>query len=565
MCLLLTTCVSTQPSITPEPSQSPIIIESEIPTIYSTLHERLGIPLDELLAMPDDALTQLIEQNAALLGLSINGTPSVQPASAQFTDAIRSATDFLLARYDSAIGLLEESPVLGKGNFYLTEDNALAAHALAVVGESETAAAIRATLKLYGHEKNGFIEVAWGEPVRWPPLHQAAHHEEPVIATVGDALIRNVAHDGPGYYYDWSAYANLAFMAAVNELNQGNREAAARLYSIQAGTFDGNGFADKAFWDREGVYETLGVAWGVYAGALLCAPVPDAMLAQLLAQQSPDTGGFHTHYSADANRLADPNTETTAVALLALRQLDIPCKLQSADIRANDAWQHIVDSAVAFLLARHNPTVGLLNESPETAPDRYWLLTDNRLAAWALAATGHAADAATLHRTIDTFAPNAEHGLIESIAGVVVRWPPRTPVQNEIAPGIWLETRNGDEMLDWSDYADLTLYAAINAANQGQNETARDHYDHALSMFDGLGFQDKAFDGRYTTYKLALALLAAQRLNITPSSPLVSQLLAQQSADGGFVAHYTVDGQVGDANTETTALALLAISQLPLY
>ena len=87
--------------------------------------------------MPDDALTQLIEQNAALLGLSINGTPSVQPASAQFTDAIRSATDFLLARYDSAIGLLEESPVLGKGNFYLTEDNALAAHALAVVGESE--------------------------------------------------------------------------------------------------------------------------------------------------------------------------------------------------------------------------------------------------------------------------------------------------------------------------------------------------------------------------------------------------------------------------------------------
>lgn len=307
ICLLLTACVSAQPIIAPEPTQPPIIIESEIPTIYLTLHERLGIPLDKLLAMPDDAITQLIEQNTALLGLSINETPSVQPASAQFTDAIRSATDFLLARYD--------------------------------------------------------------------------------------------------------------------------------------------------------------------------------------------------------------------------------------------------------------PTVGLLNESPETASDRYWLLTDNRLAAWALAATGHAADASTLHRTIDTFAPSAEHGVIESIAGVVVHWPPRTPVQNKIAPGIWLETRSGDEMLDWSDYADLTLYAAINAANQGQNETARDHYDHALSMFDGLGFQDKAFDGRYTTYKLALTLLAAQRLNITPSSALVSQLLAQQSADGGFVAHYTADGQVGDANTETTALALLALSR----
>ena len=227
----------------------------------------------------------------------------------------------------------------------------------------------------------------------------------------------------------------------------------------------------------------------------------------------------------------------------------------------DDITQLIEQKATDFLLARHNPTVGLLNESPETAPDRYWLLTDNRLAAWALAATGHAAEAATLHRTIDTFAPNAEHGLIESIVGAAVRWPPRTPVQNEIAPVIWLETRSGNEMFDWSDYADLTLYAAINAANQGQNKTARDHYDHALSMFDGLGFQDKAFDGRYTTYKLALALLVARRLNITPSSALVSQLLAQQSADGGFVAHYTADGKVGDANTETTALTLLAISR----
>jgi len=306
ICLLLTAC-SAQPIIAPEPTRPTIIIEDEIPTIYIMLHERLGIPLNELLAMPDDAITQLIEQNAALLGLSINGTSSFQPASAQFTDAIHGATDFLFARYV--------------------------------------------------------------------------------------------------------------------------------------------------------------------------------------------------------------------------------------------------------------PTVGLLNESPETAPDRYWILTDNRLAAWALASTGHIADASSLHRTIDTLAPNAEHGLIESIVGVAVHWPPRTPVQNEIAPGIWLETRSGDEMFDWSNYADLTLYAAINAANQGHNETARDHYDHALSMFDGLGFQDKAFDGRYTTYKLALALLAAQRLNLTPSSALVSQLLAQQSADGGFVAHYTADGQVGDANTETTALALLAMSR----
>jgi hypothetical protein len=45
------------------------------------------------------------------------------------------------------------------------------------------------------------------------------------------------------------------------------------------------------------------------------------MLERLLAQQDPVTGGFHTHYRADADRLADPNVETTATALLALASL----------------------------------------------------------------------------------------------------------------------------------------------------------------------------------------------------------------------------------------------------
>lgn len=256
---------------------------------------------------------------------AITPVPTVTPTpSPVLLSAVDGGAAFLQGQYDPAIGLLEESPTLGEGNFYLTEDNALAAHALATVGDSELSAAVRATLAKYGHESNGFIEVAWGEPVRWPPLHQAAHHEEPVIAVVGDALIRNVNHDGPGYFYDWSAYANLAFMASVNELNQGNQEAARRMYEIQASTFNGRGFADKAYWDRGEVYETLGLAWGVYAGALLCAPVPDAMLAQLLAQQDPTTGGFYTHYNADSDRLADANVETTSVALLALWTLAQP-------------------------------------------------------------------------------------------------------------------------------------------------------------------------------------------------------------------------------------------------
>ncbi len=251
-------------------------------------------------------------------------TPTAPAPSPAIQRAIDQGVAFLNTQYDPDVGLLEESPVLGKGNFYLTEDNALAAHALDTVGATDLASKLHAKLEEYGHTSNGFVEAALGAPVRWPPLHQPAHHEEPVVATVGDAVIRHVPHDGPGYYYDWSAYSNLAFMAAVNQWNQGDVEGALTLYRMEASTFDGRGFADKAYWDRDGVYETLGLAWGVYAAALLCAPLPDRMLEALLAQQDPATGGFHTHFTADADRQADANVETTSVALLGLWWLAHP-------------------------------------------------------------------------------------------------------------------------------------------------------------------------------------------------------------------------------------------------
>jgi hypothetical protein len=88
-------------------------------------------------------------------------------------------------------------------------------------------------------------------------------------------------------------------------------------------TFDGCGFPDLAYQHRGGVYETLGLAWGIYAAGRLgtTAQLSESVLARLLAQQDAATGGFHTHYRLDANRLADPNVETTAMALLALASL----------------------------------------------------------------------------------------------------------------------------------------------------------------------------------------------------------------------------------------------------
>ena len=190
----------------------------------------------------------------------------------------------------------------------------LAVVVLEQYGEGELAKSVQHTLTKYHITGNDFIEVAWGEAIPWPPKH----FEDPgtLVETIGDARIMSIRHDGPGYFYDWSAYSNLACMAVVNEYNQSYMESARRLYTIEMSTFDGQGFPDQAFYARDGVYETLGIAWCVYAGALL--GMPNQRLIDVLVAQQGENGGFHTHYRADAPRLADPNVETTAMALLAL-------------------------------------------------------------------------------------------------------------------------------------------------------------------------------------------------------------------------------------------------------
>jgi hypothetical protein len=248
-----------------------------------------------------------------------------QPLPVDVQPAIAQGLAFLEAQYNPDLGLLQESPDIGRSNYFLANDALLARQVLALYGEQELADSLAATLDRYGVNGNGFIEVIWGEPVQWPPLH----FQDPgtLVTTAGDAQIMTIRHDGPGYFYDWSAYSNLAFMAAVNEWNQGHEETARRLYELEASTFDGHGFPDAAYWQRNGVYETLGLAWGVYAAGLMCIQPNEILLHSLLLRQDPQTGGFHTHFSTASERLADPNVETTAIALLALhaiRQAD--CK-----------------------------------------------------------------------------------------------------------------------------------------------------------------------------------------------------------------------------------------------
>ena len=120
-------------------------------------------------------------------------------------------------------------------------------------------------------------------------------------------------------------------------------------------------------------------------------------------------------------------------------------------------------------------------------------------------------------------------------------------------------------LIGWEQYADLQLLAwYIAEENEGNNSAARQHWDAAIRMWDGNGFLDAAAsDGRYATYKLGLALIAANRLQriVTLPKGLLNKLLELQDSSGGWITDYNAKGEtIGVANVETTCLCILGIT-----
>ncbi len=223
-------------------------------------------------------------------------------------------------------------------------------------------------------------------------------------------------------------------------------------------------------------------------------------------------------------------------------------------------FQPTLGRALSFLTRQLDADVGLLRAAPDD--DRHWLAPDNLLVEWVMQ-EAHAADLTVeLETELAAFgAPH--HGLIESLRGEVIAWPPMLAAQQEMSPTVWLESYTGAATIDdWASRADLILFAALNAWNQGDAAQAQEHFAAAMELFDGAGFPNAANPDRYTTNDLALALNAGARLGEPVNDAIVRQLLALQGADGGFAAHYTADGPVDDADTRTTASALLALYAL---
>jgi len=126
---------------------------------------------------------------------------------------------------------------------------------------------------------------------------------------------------------------------------------------------------------------------------------------------------------------------------------------------------------------------------------------------------------------------------------------------------------------NWEEYADLIVYKALYALLHGSKSHAEQLFEKLMGMWDGYGFRDAAFNGKYSTYKLALAIFLYKALKAANSNKIMKyygiidrcyEIIGEmQREDGGIVTDYeALNGKVtpvGDANTETTSMVILAL------
>lgn len=241
---------------------------------------------------------------------------ATQPPEARLCPSIQRGLEFLEARYNPDLGLLNEAPIAAPHVYWLTNDNVLVDYLYSQLDiDTEISRHVHSALKDYGYTTNRLIEVTWGQSIEFPP-HVATAKE---IAKIADDVIKHELHDGEGTFEDWVNYADLSFYGALNANIYGQSGEAKSIYEIALRKFDQIGFADQAQKSADThAYDTFKLAMALYTGTKIGAAIPNGekMLEILLSMQN-ENGGFTTGYRGNLTPEGDQNTETTAWALLA--------------------------------------------------------------------------------------------------------------------------------------------------------------------------------------------------------------------------------------------------------
>ncbi len=243
----------------------------------------------------------------------------------------------------------------------------------------------------------------------------------------------------------------------------------------------------------------------------------------------------------------------------------IPLLVFSQPTRAEFSLAQAEANGRMFLTNLFNPQLNLLPEFQ--GAKTFWLYHDNYLAAKVLGKANPEISAkitAAIRRECAEQDSKAKILFDESARPLPFHDSQLTDVRQLTNGVIRTEIITTNVIIGWTNYADLLLLACIadeNAVN------ARLDWNAALALWDGHGFMDAAAQAQknYSTYKLALAAIAAGRLHRESDLPdgLLNKLLSLQSPSGGWITDYDATGkQIGLANVETTCLCILGIDAM---
>jgi len=135
----------------------------------------------------------------------------------------------------------------------------------------------------------------------------------------------------------------------------------------------------------------------------------------------------------------------------------------------------------------------------------------------------------------------------------------------DLGSGVFTEEPDSSIIfVDWLEYADRLLLAAINAQNVGDTTRADELLSIANSMWSSIGLRDKVYlvDGKYETYKLALYYYATGRKDVLNILKKLQERDPHSNRYGGMYTEYgdnLLPFEFTDVNTETGAITLLAL------
>lgn len=239
---------------------------------------------------------------------------------------------YLQARYDPWVGLLEASPDVERDTYYLVADNLWGAYALRGLKPS-LADSIEEALTILA-AKHGIPVDEDGFPVSL--LHEAVvpnhtipfpiHTETVLTLFEDDYAVKTVVYNSSSAFRDYLEYGDLPLYLALSEYHSGNLTGARELVTHVAEKWDGTGLNDAAHRaDEEGRYETYKLALLLYVADRVGVELEfrPELEARIWRQQDPVTGGIHTHFAANQDRMGDTNVETTSLVLIAYSVGDV--------------------------------------------------------------------------------------------------------------------------------------------------------------------------------------------------------------------------------------------------